>query len=169
MQTPLIDQLYALLSNYLVAKGASVVPLGLALQLFGIAVFLRGNLRDNQYTRMSWVKALGTGVMFVVGMPLVSQTLSGVLLWLVPIGIGYVDILNLLALLSPIDTDTASVSRPWGYLLAFLAVAGFTYRKIRQLKGRDPVRRDYAHIGLLAAFSHVIFQLLSYAVLRLVR
>jgi hypothetical protein len=167
MQTSLFDQLYALLSNYLVAKGTSVVPLGLALQLCGIAIFLRGNLRDNQYARMSWVKALGTGVMFVVGMPLVSQTLSGVLIWLVPLGIGYVDILNLLALLSPIDADAASVSRPWGYLFAFLAIAGFVYRKIRVLKGRAPVRRDYIHIALVAGFSHVIFQLLTYAVRKL--
>lgn len=169
METSLFDQLSALLSNYLVAKGTSVVPLGLGLQLCGIAVFLRGNLRDNQYARMSWVKAMGTAIMFVVGMPLVSQTLSGVLVWLVPLGIGYVDVLNLLALLSPIDGETASASRPWGYLFTFLTAAWFVHRKIRLQKGRALIRRDYIHITLVAAFSHVIFQLLAYAVLKLIR
>lgn len=167
MEKSILEQLADVFSGYMLVYGRIVVSLGLGLQLCGVAVFLRGNFRDSQYARMNWVKAVGTAILFVVGMPLASQTLSGLLVWLVPLGAGYVDVLNLLALVSPIDLETASDSRPWGYLLTFLAFAGFIFHKIRSLKGRSFVRREYVQALLVLVFAHFIFHLLAYALLRL--
>ncbi len=168
MQPSIIDQIVGQFSDYMSVSGQFVIPLGLGLQLYGVAMVMRSSLRDDQYRKMSWVKAMGYAVMFVVGMPLVGQGAGAALVWAAPFLASAVNIIALLERVFPIDQRVAAVSQPWGYVVTLLAAALYFFKVLRSLKGRSLFWRPLLQIFFVLLFSHLFFQIAVYAILKLI-
>jgi len=149
-------------------SGHFVIPIGLGLQLYGVALAMRTSLRDDQYRKMSWIKAFGYAVMFVVGMPLVGQGSAAALVWVAPFIASATNILAMLERVFPIDQRVAAVSQPWGYVVTLLVAALYFFKVLRSLKGRSLIWRPLLQIFFVLIFSHLFFQIAVYAVLKLV-
>jgi hypothetical protein len=170
MQESIFDQIKDRLAGYLTTSGKIVLPIGVVLQLVGVAFVIRVFFRDNNIRVISWVKAFAFAVLFIVGAPAVAQSLSAILVWVVPWVLGNLDVLSVLARFSPVDDSIAGLSRPWGYLLTILVTGIFVYRhvKIRNF-GRRPSARDYAFFIGIFLVLHVMLQLLCYVVFQMLR
>jgi len=167
VQLSIIDQIFSQFWNYMAVSWLWIIPIGLALQLYGVAMFMRASLRDDQYRKMSWVKATGYAVMFVVGMPLVGQGLAVVLVGTAPFLASATNIISLLNRVFPVDQHVAVVSQPWGYVITLLFLAFYSIKVIRSLKGRSLIWRPLLQIFCVLIFSHLFFQIAVYAVLKL--
>lgn len=170
MQESILDQIKDQLAGYLNTSGKIVVPLGIILQLLGVAAVIRMFLRDDNIRLISWLKALALAILFIIGAPVVAQAVSAVLVWLVPWVLDHLDPLIVLARISAVDDSVAGVSRPWGYLLTILATAVFVYRHFRiRNVGRRLSFRECAYLLLVFLGFHVVLQLLCYVVIQMVR
>lgn len=170
MQESILDQIKDQLAGYLNTSGKVVVPLGVILQLVGVAAIIRIFLRDNNIRLIGWLKALALATLFIIGAPVVSQAVSAVVVWAVPWVLDHLDPLLVLARFSAVDDSVAGVSRPWGYLLAILATGVFMYRhiKIRNF-GRRPSFRECSYFLAVFLGFHVVLQLLCYVVIQMFR
>ena len=170
MQQSILDQIKGQLADYLNTSGRVVVPLGIIIQLAGVAAIIRMFLRDDNIRLIGWLKALALAILFIVGAPVVAQAVSAVLVWLVPWVLDHLDPLVVLARFSAVDDSVAGVSRPWGYLLTILVTAVFVYRhiKIRNF-GRRPGFRECAYFLAVFLGFHVVLQLLCYVVIQMFR
>lgn len=170
MQESIADQIKDQLLGYLNTSGKVVVPIGVILQLVGVAAIIRIFLRDNNIRLIGWVKAFALAILFVIGAPVVAQAVSATLVWVVPWVLDHLDPLSVLARFSAVDDSVAGVSRPWGYLLTVLSTGVFVYRHIRVRNfGRRPNLREYAYFAVVFVVIHVVLQLLCYVVFQMVR
>jgi hypothetical protein len=166
LQPSIIDQIVNQFSAYMGVSGHFVIPIGLGLQLHGVALAMRSSLRDDQYRKMSWIKAFGYAVMFVVGMPLVGQGSAAALVWVAPFLASATNILAMLERVTTIDQRIAAISQPWGYVIALLATAFYFFKTRSGLKGRSMIWRPLLQVLFFLIFSHVLFQIAIYAILK---
>jgi hypothetical protein len=168
MQESILDQFKEQLAGYLNTSGKVVVPLGVTLQLVGVAAIIRIFLRDNNIRLIGWLKALALATLFIIGAPVVSQAVSAVVVWAVPWVLDHLDPLIVIARFSAVDDSVAGVSRPWGYLLTIFATGVFIYRHIKVKNfGRRPSLKEYAYFVGVFLFLHVVLQLLCYVVIQM--
>ena len=168
MQQSISDQILSQFLDYMSVSAQYVIPLGLGLQLYGVALVLRSTLRDDQYRKMSWVKTFGYAVMFVVGMPLVGQGLGAVLVWSAPLVANALNIMALLQRIFPVDQRIASVSQPWGYAVSLLVGFFYIFKVICTLRGRSIIWRPLLRILCVLIFSFLFFQIAAYAIFKLI-
>lgn len=67
MDQSFLESIKGQLAAYLNVSGKTIVPLGIILQLVGVAAAIRLFLRDDNIRIISWVKALALSVMFLWG------------------------------------------------------------------------------------------------------
>jgi hypothetical protein len=165
MDQSFLESIKDQLAAYLNVSGKTIVPLGIILQLVGVAAAIRLFLRDDNIRIISWVKALALSVMFIVGAPVIAQSVSALVLWLVPLILGNIDVLGVLSRFSSVDVSVAGASRPWAYLLTILGTTILVYRQAeKRISNRRPSSRIYAFTFGTLLVLHVFFQLLCYVV-----